>query len=171
MYLPSGKLAAWKSCSNLSKVSELSGSIEEGPLGLSSSGHFSSSRPMTEVEDLGMDSLGSGRERMRLKVSTSSAYWEGTSDRATSLDSVEVDLDQREPQRALKTCVWLQRTDRPLKRMTRIWTSPYVYSCQHVFWIQTMKSEVHRIHHSIDLRRTSVQYHAFCESESVFRSI
>ena len=27
----------------------------------------------------------SGRERMRLKVSTSSAYWEGMSDRATSL--------------------------------------------------------------------------------------
>ena len=39
MYLPSGKLAAWKSCPNLSKVSlitELSGSIEEGPLGLRS---------------------------------------------------------------------------------------------------------------------------------------
>ena len=39
MYLPSGKLAAWKSWSNLSKASlitELSGNIEEGPLGLSS---------------------------------------------------------------------------------------------------------------------------------------
>ena len=34
-----------------------------------------------------------------------------------------------------------------------------------------MKSEVHRIHHSIDPRRTSVQHHAFCESKSVFRSI
>ena len=70
MYLPSGKLAAWKSCSNLSKASlmtELSGSIEEGPLGLSSWQPFSSSRPMTEVEDLGIDSLGSGSERMRLK--------------------------------------------------------------------------------------------------------
>ena len=52
---------------------------------------------MTEVKDLGMDSLGSGRERMHLKVSTSSAYWEGTSDRATpykgGLDRVEVGLD------------------------------------------------------------------------------
>ena len=88
MYLPSAKLAAWKSCSNLSKASlitELSGSIEKGPLGLSSCRPFSSSRPITEVEDLDIDSLGSGRERMRLKVSTSSAYWEGTSDRATSL--------------------------------------------------------------------------------------
>ena len=88
MYLPSGKLAAGKSCSNLSKASlitELSGSIEEGTLGLSSRWPFSSSRPMTEVEDQGMDSLGSGRERMCLNVSTSSAYWEGTSDRATSL--------------------------------------------------------------------------------------
>ena len=38
-YFPSGKLAAWISRSNLSKASlitELSGSIDEGPLGLSS---------------------------------------------------------------------------------------------------------------------------------------
>ena len=39
MYLPSGKLVAWKSCSDISKASlitELSGSIEEGPQDLSS---------------------------------------------------------------------------------------------------------------------------------------
>ena len=40
---------------------------------------------LVEVDDLGIDSLGSGRERMRLKVSTSSAYWGGMSARATSL--------------------------------------------------------------------------------------
>ena len=87
-YFPSDKLAALKSRWNLSKASlitELSGRIEERPLGLSSWRPFSSSRPNTEVEDLGIESLGSGRERMRLKVSTSSEYWEGMSDRATSL--------------------------------------------------------------------------------------
>ena len=86
---------------------------------------------MTEVEDLGIDSLGSGSERMGLKVSTSSAYWEGKSEllpyNKGGLDHAEVGLGQRgshkaEPQRALKTCVWLQRTEPPLKRMTRIWT-------------------------------------------------
>ena len=54
---------------------------------------------MTEVEDLGIDSLGSARERMCLKVSTSSAYCQGMSDRATpynkgGLDHVEAGLDQ-----------------------------------------------------------------------------
>ena len=49
-------------------------SIEEGPLGLSSCWPFLSSRPKTKVEDLGMVSLGSGRSRIHLKVSTSSAY-------------------------------------------------------------------------------------------------
>ena len=39
---------------------------------------------------------------------------------------------------------------------------------QHVFGVSKMKSEVYRIHHSIDPRQTSVQLHAFCESESVF---
>ena len=43
---------------------ELSGNIEEGPLGLHSCLPFSSSRPMTAVEDLGRDSLGSGSFRM-----------------------------------------------------------------------------------------------------------
>ena len=38
------------------------------------------------------------------------------------LDRVEDGLDQREPQRALKTCVWVQRTDPPLKMKTHIWT-------------------------------------------------
>ena len=64
---------------------ELRGSIKEGSLGLSSCLPFSSSRPMTAVEDLGKDSLGSGNLRMRRNVSTSSAYWDGMSDRATSL--------------------------------------------------------------------------------------
>ena len=53
---------------------EFRGSIDEGPLGLSSCLPFSSSRPMTAVEDLGRESLGSGSLRIRLKVSTSSAY-------------------------------------------------------------------------------------------------
>ena len=43
----------------------LRGNLEEGPLGLSSCLPFSSSRPMTAVEDLGKDSLGSGSFRMR----------------------------------------------------------------------------------------------------------
>ena len=43
------------------------------------------------------------------------------------LDHVEVGLGQKEPQRAepqraLKICVWLQRTDPPLRKMTHIWT-------------------------------------------------
>ena len=63
---------------------------------------------------------------MRLKVSTCSAYWEGTSElllyNKGGLDHVEVGLGQREPQRALTTCVWLQRTGPPLRKMTRIWT-------------------------------------------------
>ena len=50
------------------------GGIAEGPLGLSSCWPFLSSRPKTEVEDLGMVSLGLGRSRIRLKVSTSTAY-------------------------------------------------------------------------------------------------
>ena len=81
MYLPSGKLEALKSCSNLSKASlmcRLRGSIDEGPLGLSSCWPFLSSRPRTEVEDLGIVSLGSERSRMCLKVSTF-AHWEGKS--------------------------------------------------------------------------------------------
>ena len=85
MYLISGKFAAWKSRSNLSKASfmiELRGSIEEGPLGLSS---CLPSRPITAVEDLGKDSLGSGNLRMHRNVSTPSAYRGGMSDRATSL--------------------------------------------------------------------------------------
>ena len=49
----------------------LRGSIAEGPLGLSSCWLFSSSRPSTVVEDLGRVSLGSGRSRIWLKVSTS----------------------------------------------------------------------------------------------------
>ena len=53
---------------------ELRGSIEEGPLGISSCWPFLSSRPRTEVENLGMVSHGSGRSRIRLKVFTSSAY-------------------------------------------------------------------------------------------------
>ena len=84
------------------------------------------------------------------------------------LDHDEVGLDQRQPKRALKTCFWLQRTDPPLRKMTRIWTSPYAYCCQHVFWILKMQSEVHRTHHSIDPRKTSDQCHASYESESVF---
>ena len=63
---------------------------------------------------------------MHLKVSTSAAYWEGTSEllpyNKGGPDHVEVGLGQREPQRALMTCVWLQRTDPPLRKMTRIWT-------------------------------------------------
>ena len=66
-------------------MTELRGNMEEGPLGLSSCLPFSSSRPMTAVEDLGKDSLGSGSFRMRRNVSTSSAYWDGMSDNATSL--------------------------------------------------------------------------------------
>ena len=66
-------------------MSELRGNMEEGPLGLSFCLPFSSSRPMTAVEDLGKDSLGSGSLRMRRNVSTSSAYWDGMSDKATSL--------------------------------------------------------------------------------------
>ena len=64
---------------------ELRGNMEEGPLGLSFGLPFSSSRHMTAVEDLGKDSLGSGNLRMRRNVSTSSAYWNGMSDNATSL--------------------------------------------------------------------------------------
>ena len=45
-------------------IIEFRGSIEEGPLGLSSCLPFSSSRPMTAVEDLGKDSLGSGSLRI-----------------------------------------------------------------------------------------------------------
>ena len=66
-------------------MTELRGNMEEGPLGLSSCLPFSSSRPMTAVEDLGKDSLGSGSLRMRQNVSTSSAYCDGMSDNATSL--------------------------------------------------------------------------------------
>ena len=55
-------------------MTELRGNMEEGPLGLSSCLPFSSSRPMTAVEDLGRDSLGSGSLRMRRNVSTSSVY-------------------------------------------------------------------------------------------------
>ena len=76
MYFPSGKLEALKSCSNLSKASlryGLSGSIDEGPLGLSSCWPFTSSRPRTKVEDLGIVSLWTGRSRVCLKVLISSA--------------------------------------------------------------------------------------------------
>ena len=71
---------------------------------------------------------------MRLKVSTSSSILgELLPGNKGSLDHVEVGLEQRQPQRALKTCVWLQITDPPLRKRTHIWTSPYAYSCQHVF--------------------------------------
>ena len=38
-------------------------------------------------------------------------------------------------QRALKTCVWVQRTDPPLKMKTHIWTSLCVFFYQHVFQV------------------------------------
>ena len=85
MYLPSDKLEARKSCSKLSKaslMSELKGSIAEGPPGVGSCWPCFSSRLRTEVEDLGIVSLGSGSLRM---VSTSSEYCEGKSAMATSL--------------------------------------------------------------------------------------
>ena len=66
-------------------MTELRDNMEEGPLGLSSCLPFLSSRPMSSVEDLGKDSLGSGNLRMRQNVSTSSAYWDGMSGNATSL--------------------------------------------------------------------------------------
>ena len=61
---------------------------------------------MTEVEDLGIDSLASGRERMRLKVLTSSAYCETECqtellpDNKGGQDHVEGGLDQKQPLRA-----------------------------------------------------------------------
>ena len=66
MYLPSGKLEAKKSCSDFSKASlkmGFKGTIAEGPLDLSSCWPFSSSRPSTEVEDLGKVSLEKTFER------------------------------------------------------------------------------------------------------------
>ena len=77
---------------------------------------------------------------MRLKVSTSSAYCEGTKllpYNKGGLDLVEVGLDQNkpqraEPQKAVEACVWVQGTDPPLK-MTHIWTSLCVCFCLHVF--------------------------------------
>ena len=84
---------------NLSKASlmcELSGSIEEGPLGLSSCWPFLPSRPITEVEDLGMVSLGSGISRILKHIERVSQTWL-LPYKKVGLDHVEVSLDHQEP--------------------------------------------------------------------------
>ena len=88
---------------------------------------FSSSRPITEVEDL-RHRLPGVRERKNVPECVHFFRILGGNVRQSYfpiIRGVWIMLRLvlvRETQRALKTCVWLQRTDPPLRKMTHIWT-------------------------------------------------
>ena len=120
-------------------MTELRGNMEAGPLGLSSCLPFSSSRPMTPVEDLGKDSLGSGCFRMRRNVSTSSAYWMGCQTMLLPCNKEGQGHVGGGPDR-IKTCwrawgtyAYVQGTDPPLKTRVKIWPSTCVLTYQSAF--------------------------------------